>query len=97
MTSYDGFNRAAQAYENEVPGEDLCICEPVVECPNCGTVYFEEDEQNIFCSECDSDGEGLIFPRPFTREAGDTRLAEQGCPEHGWCGGCSSRKCEDCN
>lgn len=97
MTSYDGFNRAAQAYENEVPGDDLCICEPIVQCPNCMEVYLVTNDTAAQCLTClFEDGESFIVEQ-YTREAGDTRLAEQGCELHGWCSGCSSRKCEDCN
>lgn len=95
MSSYDGFNRAAQAYENEVPGDDPCICEPVVECPNCGECFDRED--GPYCQECVAEDEGLILLFPHERVDGESKLSEPGCPLHGYCSGCSSRKCEDCN
>lgn len=85
-TSY-GFRSAQAAWENATPYDGECICPPLFHCPECEEVLAEGET-------CDEKCEVPVEEIP--REDA-TVGAEQSCPQHGWCGGCSSRNCEDCN
>lgn len=97
-----GFNRAQAAYEAQEPDYG-CECPQLFQCQRCDEVTAEPHEE-IQCpdSACREDAAAeidTIYPAtviPIDREDNDT-AALQGCKTHGWCGGCSSRYCEDCN
>ncbi len=85
-----GFNRAQYDYDNqESPSGEGCICDEVFECDECGSEYAKPVD---ICTTIACDGMVEQVERNDSHEG-----AEQQCEVHGWCGGCSSRYCEDCN
>ena len=87
-TSY-GFRSAQNAYENASPYDDECQCPQLYTCTVCEETLVEGDE-------CETPECANAPLEPIDRED-STEGAVQNCPRHGWCGGCSSRNCEDCN
>lgn len=75
----------AHPHFNEVD----CICPDVYECDECSAEYTEPQTA---CTTIDCEG---LVEEVERRE--DHEGAKSACPEHGWCTGCSSRWCEDCN
>jgi hypothetical protein len=93
VNSIPGFASAQRQWENMEPDwADECICEPRYECPDCGSDHYKESDLDTPCTWEHCDGRGVT--KIVTVEHG-TPVA--GCREHGWCTGCSSRNCEDCN
>lgn len=86
-----GFNRAQAAYEAMEPPESSCDCPQLFQCLVCDEATTEP-HKGTHCDieECQGEVE------PIDRED-STEGALKNCPQHGWCGGCSSRWCEDCN
>lgn len=84
-TSY-GFRSAQAAWENANPYDDECTCEGEgLMCDECG--------QACDCTEPECCG----FPmRELTQDEIAEHFPSQKCPQHGWCTGCYSPKCEDC-
>ena len=88
-----GFASAERAWENANPYDDECTCEAeAYTCDECG----HTDGKKGLCpeSDCDSTAE---FMRTMTTEEVAEHFPSQKCPKHGWCTGCASRNCEDCN
>jgi len=87
-TSY-GFRSAQAAYENANPFDGECTCEgDAFICDDCG----EASDQSGQCpSLCPS------RLRPMNMDEIADHFPSQTCPRHGWCTGCTSRQCEDCN
>lgn len=90
-TSY-GFLTAQAAYENATPYDGECACEESGwwTCDDCG---HTQDAGGI-CPEPEHAPPAEL--RTMTREEIAESYPSQRCPEHGWCGGCSSRYCEEC-
>jgi len=93
VNTIPGFASAQRAWENMEPAYATeCICEPRYECPDCGDDAYTAADVDTPCKWENCDGRGV------------TKIVEvehgtpiSGCREHGWCTGCSSRWCEDCN
>jgi hypothetical protein len=87
-----GFASAQRAYENKNPYDDECTCEDegYYTCDDCG---HNDDAEGV----CPNDECPAFDLRPMTSEEIAEHFPSQACPVHGWCGGCSSRHCEDCN
>lgn len=97
-----GFRSAQSAFENASPYDDECECPQLFQCQRCDEVTSTPgplgscpDKACIFDAAGDEDAP-LPQVVPIDRED-STEGALQSCPRHGWCGGCSSRNCEDCN
>ena len=98
MSNYNGFNRAAAAYENALPPVDECKCEEIVSCPNCGGQFYLDEGTAIYCPDCYEDGEDNIPTARYDQDVeGRSYLSASNCPSHAWCQGCYNPKCEDCN
>lgn len=85
-----GFRSAQNAWENASPYDDECPCPQLYMCPECGETLVEGDD----CTET-----AVCVGAPLKKidREDSTEGAMQNCPSHGWCGGCSSRNCDDCN
>lgn len=93
MNSIPGFASAERAWENMEPAyDDGCLCDPRYECESCEWDDYTESDLGTACTYPDCDGDGVA--KIVEVEYG---TPTSGCREHGWCGGCSSRNCEDCN
>lgn len=94
-TSY-GFRSAQAAWENANPYDNECTCEDLYRCPNCEATGLA----SVICKDCTPDIPVLAGVPTFELELVDREdsqeEASQACPQHGWCGGCYSPKCEDC-
>jgi len=97
MSNLPGFASAQRAWENMEPAyASDCDCPPMFLCERCDEYSLEAGA----CKNCKDedfdaeDGPGVCVP--VDRED-STFEANQNCAQHGWCGGCSSRNCEDCN
>ena len=86
-----GFASAERAYENATPFDSDCDCPPLFMCPECDTYATEPGP---CCRDAD-DVEGFYFEEIDREDCQEFALAS--CPRHGWCTGCASRNCEDCN
>lgn len=94
MSDMPGFARAQRAWENREPDwADECICEPRYECPDCGADHFTAADVGTDCPDPECSDGGPVA-KIATVEHG---TPVSGCREHGWCGGCTSRNCDDCN
>lgn len=91
MNHMPGFSSAERAYENRTPYDTECACEESGwwTCDDCG----HNDDEAGTCPEQECPAVDL---RPMTAEEIAEFFPSQSCPLHGWCGGCSSRYCEDC-
>lgn len=90
--SIPGFESAQRAYENATPFDNDCACEESgwYICDDCG-------HNNDAAGTCPEQECPTMNLRPMTPEEIAEYYPSQRCPRHGWCGGCSSRNCEDCN
>jgi hypothetical protein len=91
MNSIPGFASAQRAYENMEPPDDECTCDEDGwwTCDDCG---LNKTDMGT-CPDPDCSGRDL---RPLTSEEIAEYYPAPNCPAHGWCGGCSSRYCEEC-
>jgi hypothetical protein len=92
-TSY-GFRSAQAAWENANPYDSDCACDPLFQCMRCEELGTEGGE----CHECSEDwSEGENFPVFVEIDREDNEFnSSSSCRQHGGCGGCYSRHCEDC-
>lgn len=91
-TSY-GFRSAQAAYDNATPFDGECNCEAeAFICDECGETSHTSKACPLPATDCAA---GVM--RAMTTEEVAEHFPSQRCPVHGWCGGCSSRYCEDCN
>lgn len=87
-----GFASAERAWDNANPYDDDCTCEgEAYMCDECG----HTDGKKGLCPEPDCSNGDIM--RPMTTEEVSEHFPSQTCPQHGWCTGCASSNCEDCN
>lgn len=91
-----GFKSAQRAYENATPFDSDCACDPLYLCERCEEYSMEEGA----CSNCkdadyDEEFHGLGICKQIDREDNEFGSSSS-CRQHGGCGGCHSRWCEDC-
>jgi hypothetical protein len=94
MSEIRGFASAQRQWENMEPSyANECECDSRYECEECGEDDYTAADVGRVCPDPQC-GDVDRVARIVEVEHG-TPVAN--CAEHGWCTGCYSRKCEDCN
>lgn len=80
----------AGPWDGRTPYDDDCTCteDDLYTCQECGAASDTSGTgecEDPACELVEATDEQKIELRP-----------ERKCPHHGWCGGCTSPKCEDC-